>query len=155
MYPLDMVGLTPLMARTSGRPEISVGLIDGPVTLDHPDLNEQRIREIPGTVPAGCSTRDHMACAHGTFVAGILAAKRGSIAPAICPDCTFLIRPIFSETKSTQADVPRTTPEELAAAIVESIQAGARVLNLSVNITAVSSQGEGHLTDASTPCGRK
>ena len=42
----DVVGLTPLLKRTSGRPEITVGLIDGPVALDHPDLTGQRLREI-------------------------------------------------------------------------------------------------------------
>jgi hypothetical protein len=35
MVPLDLVKLTPLMARTSGRPEVLVGLIDGPVARDH------------------------------------------------------------------------------------------------------------------------
>jgi len=38
MGPLDLVQLTPLMNPTSGGPEISVGLIDGPVTLDLPHL---------------------------------------------------------------------------------------------------------------------
>jgi hypothetical protein len=32
---------------------------------------------------------------HVTFVAGILAARRGCTAPAIC--CNLLVRPIFSE----------------------------------------------------------
>ena len=31
MGPLDFTNLTPLMDRTTGRPEISVALIDGPV----------------------------------------------------------------------------------------------------------------------------
>ena len=38
MGPLDLVQLTALMDRTSGRAEISVGLIDGPVLLTHPEL---------------------------------------------------------------------------------------------------------------------
>ena len=37
MGPLDLV-LTPLMNRTSGRPELNVGLIDGPVALDLSDF---------------------------------------------------------------------------------------------------------------------
>src|SRR5215472_9743024 len=40
--------LSPLTARTSGRPQISIGLIDGPVALDHPDLATENIREVPG-----------------------------------------------------------------------------------------------------------
>ena len=50
MTPLDLVRLTPLIDRTSGRPELTIGLIDGPVVMDHPDLPNQRIREIPGSV---------------------------------------------------------------------------------------------------------
>ena len=32
----DLVRLTPLLERTGGRPEIKLGLIDGPVVIDHP-----------------------------------------------------------------------------------------------------------------------
>ena len=38
MTPLDLVRLTPLMERTSGSPEVTIGLIDGPVVMQHPDL---------------------------------------------------------------------------------------------------------------------
>jgi hypothetical protein len=48
MGPLDLVRLTPLIDRTSGRPEISVGLIDGPVLLTHPELASENIREVRG-----------------------------------------------------------------------------------------------------------
>lgn len=136
------------MKRSRGRPEIAVALIDGPVALDHPDLAGQRIREIGGRVSAVCLTRDSVACSHGTFVAGMLAAKRGSAAPAICPECTFLLRPIFSETKSRHDGMPTATPDELAAAIVDSVEAGARVLNLSVNLTSLSAGGETRLSEA-------
>ena len=84
---LDLVGLPRLMARTSGRPEISIGLIDGPVALDHPDLAAENIREVPGKIPAACADASDAACAHGTFIAGILLARRLSMAPAICPGC--------------------------------------------------------------------
>ena len=76
---LDLVGLSPLMSRTSGRPEISIGLIDGPVALDHPDLAAENIREVPGKLSAACADASDAACAHGTFIAGILVATRTSI----------------------------------------------------------------------------
>ena len=85
---------------------------------------------------------------HGTFVAGILCAKKGSPAPAICPNCTLLVHPIFAETNSGKADIPSATPEELAAAIVETIEAGARVLNLSAALALPSSKGERKLEEA-------
>jgi subtilisin family serine protease len=150
MTPLEMVGLEPLMKRTSGRPELAIALIDGPVAADHPDLAGQKIREITRTAPAGCMSRSSAACAHGTFVAGMLAARRESIAPAICPGCTLLSRPIFLETAAQNGEQPSARPEELAAAIVESVQAGARVLNLSVNVAGLSVRGDRDLAQALT-----
>jgi hypothetical protein len=49
----DLARLTPLLERTPDRPEIKIGLIDGPVVLDHPDLATENIREVPGEF-AGC-----------------------------------------------------------------------------------------------------
>src|SRR5262249_24523677 len=50
-----------------GRPEIPIGLIDGPVALDHPDLAGERIREVPGKIPAACAEASDAACVHGTI----------------------------------------------------------------------------------------
>jgi subtilisin family serine protease len=84
MGPLDMVALAPLMELTSGHPDVTIALIDGPVASTHPELSAASIRELSGGRPGSCATRDSMACAHGTSVAGVLAASRGSAAPAIC-----------------------------------------------------------------------
>ena len=67
------------MKRGQGDPEITVALIDGPVVLDHPDLAGSTIREIPGKLKGTCTLADSVACTHGTFVAGILSARRGSV----------------------------------------------------------------------------
>ncbi len=48
MNPLEVVNLTSVMALTSGRPEIVIGLIDGPVAMDHPDLTKANLREVSG-----------------------------------------------------------------------------------------------------------
>lgn len=136
------------MERTVGRPEVAIGLIDGPVAINHPDLAGANIREIPGTLVGSCSQAGSVACIHGTFVAGILCAKRGSAAPAICPNATLLLRPIFSETRSADGQLPNSTPEELATAIIESIGAGARVINLSAALAQPSPNGHRQLADA-------
>ena len=44
--------------------------------------------------------------------------------------------------------MPSATPEALAAAITESVKAGARVLNLSVALVQPSSKGERDLEEA-------
>jgi subtilisin family serine protease len=145
---LELVRLTPLLQRTPGRPELKIGLIDGPVALDHPDLATENIREVPGEVAGTCALSSSAACQHGTFVAGILLAKRGSPAPAICPGCTLLVRPIFQETNSEDGQMPSATPAELASAIVETVDAGARVLNLSASLVQQSAKGESELQSA-------
>src|SRR5262249_21008476 len=131
MTPLDLVRLTPLMDRTSGRPDVTIGLIDGPVLINHPELSSQHLREVPGNGSAACTQANSVACLHGSFVAGILSGKRGSVAPAICPDCTLVVRAIFAEARQANGEMPSATPEELAQAILECVNAGARVLNIS------------------------
>lgn len=141
MTPLDLVNLPELMKLTSGRSEIAVGMVDGPIAIGHADLARSNIREMGGEARAQCALTGSFACVHGTFVAGILSAKRGSVAPAICPDCTLLVNPVFSEAASA-GEPPSATPEELAAAILQCLDAGARVMNLSLAVTRSSSKGE-------------
>jgi len=135
---VDLVGLSSLMARTSGRPEILIGLVDGPVALDHPDLAAENIREVPGKLPAACNDAANAACTHGTFMAGILHARRTSVAPAICPGCSLLVRPIFSEAPANGEQLPSASAAELAGAIIDVIEAGAWIINLSVALQSSS-----------------
>jgi subtilisin family serine protease len=136
------------MEFTTGKPEIMVGLLDGPVAINHPDLEGEHIREIPGSRRGACTQTKSVACLHGPFVAGVLCAKRGSVAPAICPNCTLLVRPLFAETQGGSLEMPSATPSELAAAIFDSIGARARVLNLSVALVHFSSTGQSELEEA-------
>jgi len=97
---LELVQLTALMERTEGSADVSIGLVDGPVATQHPELAGDRVRAIAGTMNASCAQLDSFACRHGTFVAGILSAARSSPAPAICPGCMLLIRPVFAESSA-------------------------------------------------------
>src|SRR6266508_3304249 len=106
-----VVKLRELMQLTNGRPEIVIGLIDGPVAIGHPEFESQNIREIPGAIAGTCARAESAACMHGTFVAGMLSAKRGSSAPAICPGCTLMVRPIFAEGPKMNGNMPSATPE--------------------------------------------
>ena len=82
MDALELVNLTGLMAITSGDASVTIGLIDGPVATQHPDLTGENLREISGNGAATCSQANSTACLHGTFVTGILSARRNSAAPA-------------------------------------------------------------------------
>jgi len=147
MSPLDVVKLTRLMERTGGRPEIVVGVIDGPVMMQ-PGFSSDRVREI-GRAPGTCSNANSAACMHGTLVAGVLFGRRGSEAPSICPECTMLVRPIFSETATLRGQhATVATPGELADAIADCVAAGARVLNMSVGLIETAVADERKLNDA-------
>jgi subtilisin family serine protease len=151
---LELVGLSALMRLSTGRPEMVVGLIDGPVAMDHADLAGSAIRELPGKASGACSNANSLACLHGTFMAGILVAKRGSPAPAICPNCTLLAYPIFADAPDNK-EMPSATPEDLAAAILTCVEAGARILNLSLALTQSFAKGERALNEALDHAARK
>jgi len=146
MTPLGLVRLAALMDRTSGSPDLTIGLIDGPVVAEHPDLASVP-RRVPGNDGAACARAGSAACLHGTFVAGILCARRGSVAPAICPGCTLLARPIFGEG-TAEGEMPSATPEELARAILDCLEGGARVLNVSAAIVHSGLRNERALEEA-------
>ena len=141
MLPLDLVTLTPLMARTSGSRQVVVALVDGPVLTSHPDL-AANVRALSGRTPdrhAQFTARDYQ---HGTFTAGILCARRGSPAPAICPGCELLVNPVPVEVGPPDADAPHAEAADVAAAIVQCIDEGARVINVDVIIEHSSPGGE-------------
>ncbi len=44
MSHLDLVKLTEVMERTGGQPEITVGVLDGAMATNHPELESEHIR---------------------------------------------------------------------------------------------------------------
>jgi subtilisin family serine protease len=144
MDPLSLVRLRSFMNTSSGNPDITIGMIDGPLELSHPAFQGSRITTVKESQLVACSNASSIACRHGTFVAGILCAKRGLGAPAICPGCTLLLRPIFTDqtveehTNNTHILVPTTTPEDLSDAIIEVIDTGAKIINLSLGLSTSS-----------------
>ena len=76
---LELVGLSPLMARTSGTPEIPIGLIDGPVRLDHPDLVTEKYPRSTGQAHWGRSpAADHDRAASAERMGGLRGDVHGS-----------------------------------------------------------------------------
>jgi subtilisin family serine protease len=146
--PLSLIRLTSLMELTSGRSEVTIGLVDGPVASDHPDLAASKIRQISPMSGSADTQADDGFRSHATFVAGMLSARKGAAALGLCRDCTLLVRPIFGRTKIPDQGMPGASPEELAAAIVDCIRAGAWILNLSLSIAQPSTRRESALEDA-------
>ena len=144
--PLALVRLPALLDATTGNKAIVIGMIDGPVASSHRDLQEANFRTLSAD-QAACRMTESLACQHGTFIAGILSAKRGSQAPAICPACTLLLKPIFCEATAPGQHCPEITSKDLASAIADVIQAGAKIVNLSLGLTTSALQDHPDLTD--------
>jgi subtilisin family serine protease len=145
---LEFTRLNMLMQLTSGDPRVAIGLIDGPVAMTLPELADVVIREI--SVGGHCSRTGSEACEHGTFVAAMLVARRDSVALGICPACSLLVRSIFPETGSVERSMPSAHPNGLALAIIDTVDAGARVLNISAALTQAELQSERKVSDALT-----
>jgi subtilisin family serine protease len=152
---LELVGLAPLMERTSGHPEIVVGLIDGPVRLDHPDLVGANIRSVSGRQATSCERSDSIACLHGTSIAGMLCARRDARTSGVCRDCALVLRTIFSETDGESERMPSATPGELAEALTDCIDAGASVINVSAALVSSFMTEQHKLIDAVDYAARK
>ena len=100
----------------------------------HPALAGANLRGA-GDAATACSDGASDACVHGTLVAGVLVASRESGAPGICPQCVLVVRPIFRNPAHGIDGMPAATIEELADAIVDCVNAGARVVNVSAAVT--------------------
>jgi hypothetical protein len=76
-----------------------------------------------------CRVDPNSACGHGTFVVGLLGARRDALIPGRCPECRLLHVPLFVDENTPSASVAG-----LAQAITVAVAAGARLINLSVAI---------------------
>jgi hypothetical protein len=104
-----------------------VAVIDGP--YDAATLSRV-LSHSPLDLGTGqCGVRPSSACNHGTFIMGLLGARRDAFIRGLCPDCQLLHVPLFSDEGAPSANV-----DELANAIRDAVAAGARIINLSLAI---------------------
>lgn len=120
-------GLEALWRRTLGDPRIPVAILDGPVDRTHPSLVAATLSEIETVVPRAASRG--LACRHGTHVASIIFGQHNSPVKGIAPRSRGLIAPVFADGAGGQV-VP-CSQIDLARAILQAIQAGCRVINIS------------------------
>lgn len=119
----DLPGLAALMARTKGRADVRVAVLDGPVDVTHDVFAGARILTPPATHEPG-ETPDPMT-AHGTHVASVICGQPGSDVLGIAPNVSVIALPVFAK------DRPRVPQVDLARGIEAALAAGAHIINLS------------------------
>lgn len=129
-----------------GSPLLSVAIIDGSINTQHEFLRDAKLEKIDDD-QVSCKHPSHPSCQHGTFVAGLLAAKSGSGYPGLCPECKFIYRPIFCEAADL-SQCPRVDESELVEAIYECMDAGANIINMSIGLNGAQNKPSAALTAA-------
>jgi len=129
---LSDIKLQELYAESEGNASIKLALIDGPVDAGHCGFKGTTLKQ--SGKEESCWATDSPACRHGTFVAGIVGAGRETPAPAICPGCSVIVRPIFCQAQDLE-QCPLITADDLADTLREVMDEGASIVNMSVGMT--------------------
>jgi cyanobactin maturation PatA/PatG family protease len=148
MVPLD---LGTIWAETRGEPDICLGILDGPVDLAHPSLAGARLTQIETLVPARAD--DGPACRHGTHIASIIFGQPGSAVEGIAPGCSGVIAPVFAS--GPQNALIMCSQIDLARAILQAVECGAHVINISGGQLSASGDPEPLLEKAIQTCAER
>jgi hypothetical protein len=119
----------------------TVAVIDGP--YDAVALSGVLANGPVNLAGGSCDANPNSACDHGTFIVGLLGARQDSLIPGLCPDCRLIHIPLFVDAYSPSASV-----DELATAIAKAVNAGARLINLSLAILGDEQQNNARLAAA-------
>ncbi len=139
-----VAGLAQLREETSGDPEVTVAVLDGPVDVSHPCFAGADLRVLPTLVPETATDGSGMAV-HGTHVASVLFGQPGTDVEGVAPRCRALVVPVFSDERPlSQVD--------LARAIEQAVAAGADIVSVSGGQHGDAGQPDGILANALSLC---
>jgi len=126
---------------SAGRADMRVSIVDGP--FDEAALSRVLARPPVSLGSGSCSLVPGTSCSHGTFIMGLLGARKDAELPGICADCELLHAPLFRDDEWTEASA-----SELARAIRTVVAAGAKLINLSLAIVQNDAEYSLELADA-------
>ncbi|MFG1616334.1 S8 family serine peptidase [Nonomuraea wenchangensis] len=123
-YPCQAVpGIAGLRRHTLGDERVVIGVLDGPPDTRHPSLEGAGVHVLPPwwlppTLP------DPQLADHGTWTAGVLVGRPGSILPGLAPGCRalFICLPVSDDNPPD--------PISTARAIEEFTEAGATIIQI-------------------------
>jgi cyanobactin maturation PatA/PatG family protease len=147
MNVLTIPGLKELQKQTKGAAEITVAILDGVVDTDHPCFNGADLTRLP-TLVQHQATAGQMST-HGTHIASLIFAQPNSDIPGIAPNCRGLLVPVFSE------DNRKLSQLDLARAIEQAAENGAKVINISGGALTDMGEAEDWLIRAVEMCNER
>ncbi len=138
-WAMQRIGMSRAWAIGQGGP-VQVAVIDSGIDLDHPEF-QGRILEGKNYVRPGTPPQDDSG--HGTHVAGIIGAAldNGIGVAGVAPQVVFDPRKVLNEVNSGSVS-------DVALAIREAVQAGARIINLSLESPQPSAVLESAVNEA-------
>ena len=141
-------GLGQLWAETHGDARICVAVLDGPVDRSHPSLAAANLTQPEGQASGhtgfGAATR------HGTHIASIIFGQHDQPVKGIAPGCRGMAIPIFGDAED--GSIAPCSQIELARAILQAIQEGAQIINISGGVYSPSGAADPILAEAVQKC---
>ncbi|CCI23117.1 S8 family peptidase [Microcystis aeruginosa] len=147
MNVLTIPGLKELQKQTKGAAEITVAILDGVVDTDHPCFNGADLTRLP-TLVQHQATAGQMST-HGTHIASLIFAQPNSDIQGIAPQCRGLLVPVFAE------DNRKLSQLDLARAIEQAAEKGAKVINISGGALTDMGEAEDWLIRAVEMCNER
>lgn len=141
---LTIPGLKDLQKRTKGSSEITVAVLDGVVDTNHPCFNGANLTRLP-TLVQHQATAGQMST-HGTHIASLIFGQPKTELEGIAPNCRGLLAPVFSD------DNRKLSQLDLARAIEQTAENGAKVINVSGGALTDMGEAEDWLIRAVEMC---
>jgi hypothetical protein len=143
--------LETIWSRTQGDPRTIVAVLDGAVDLNHPCFAGARVTQLESWI-VGTSC-DCNASQHGTHVASVIFGQHEGPVRGIAPRCRGISVPVFEESES--GELLPCSQLDLARAIAQAVEAGARIINISGGQLEPSGQAEATLARAIEMCANR
>ena len=144
----EAAGMGLIWNEARGNAEICVAVLDGPVDQSHPCLAGARLDHLPTLVPGNAD--DGPASRHGTHVASIIFGQVGSPVTGVAPGCRGLILPVFAS--GADGSLILCSQLDLARAILQAVEHGAHVINISGGQLTPAGEPEPLLAKAIEAC---
>ena len=137
-----------IWTQSTGNPHICVAILDGAVDQSHPCFDGANLARLPTLISdiAGSG----LMSGHGTHITSVIFGQHDSPVPGIAPNCRGLILPIFSDGR--EGRLAPCSQIDLARAIIQAVEQGANVINISGGQLAASAESDQLLANAVRLC---